>query len=71
MDMVGQEQPHWAGNINVFVGGKAVERHVAKALRVYPGRMNMAMFIVGSFGKADAYSFELVGLAPDWLACTM
>jgi hypothetical protein len=45
-----------------------VERHLAKALRVYPGRTNLAMFVVGSPGKRDAYSFDLVGLSPEWKA---
>jgi len=63
-----REQPHWAGNINVFVGDRAVERHCARALRIYPGRRNLAMFDVGGRGKPDAYSFELVGLAADWEA---
>ena len=67
-ELLGREQPHWAGNINVFVNQRAVERHVAKALRIYSGRTNLAMFIVGGPGKADAYTFELVGLAPDWTA---
>jgi hypothetical protein len=65
-DLLGRGQPHWAGNINVFIGNRAVERHVAKALRVYPGRTNVAMFVVGSPGRRDAYSFELVGLGSDW-----
>ncbi len=64
----GREQPHWAGNINVFVGSRAVERHVAKALRIYSGRTNLAMFVVGGPGQRDAYSFGLEGLAPDWKA---
>lgn len=68
-DWVGRGQPHWAGNINVFVGRQPVERHHAKALRVYPGRTNLAMFVVGSPGSSDAFAFELVGLAPDWKAC--
>jgi hypothetical protein len=55
---------HWAGNLNVFVGGKAVERHVARALRVYPERTNLAMFVVGS--GHDAYRFHLEGTATDW-----
>src|SRR5205085_7773794 len=67
-DLVGRGQPHWAGNINVFVGARSVERHMAKALRVYPGRTNMAMFIVGSPGRQDSFSFELVGLSWDWKA---
>ena len=64
----GREQPHWAGNINVFVGNRQVERHVAKALRIYSGRTNMAMFIVGGTGMRDAYAFDLVGLPTDWKA---
>ncbi len=63
-DLLGRGQPHWAGNINVFVGTRPVERHLARALRIYPGRTNLAMFIVGSPGKRDAFAFELV--APDW-----
>jgi len=67
-DLLGRGQHHWAGNINVFVGSCPVERHVAKALRVYPGRTNLAMFIVGGPGKRDAYAFELLGLSADWRA---
>jgi hypothetical protein len=67
-DMVGRSQPHWAGNINVFIGREPVERHMAQALRIYPGRTNMAMFLVGERGKWDAFAFELVGLNPDWKA---
>jgi hypothetical protein len=67
-ELFGREQPHWAGNINVFVGDRAVERHVAKALRIYSGRTNLAMFVVGAAGRRDAYAFDLVGLASDWKA---
>jgi hypothetical protein len=67
-DLFGQGQPHWAGNINVFVGVRPVERHFAKALRVYPGRTNLAMFVVGTPGRSDGFSFELTGLALDWKA---
>ncbi len=67
-DWLGRGQPHWAGNINVFVGRKSVERHHAKALRIYPGRTNFAVFVVGNPGRRDAFAFELVGLAPDWKA---
>lgn len=65
-DLAGRGQPYWAGNINVFIGRKAVERHRAQALRIYPGRTNMAMFMVGGRGSRDAYSFELRGLNLDW-----
>jgi hypothetical protein len=67
-ELFGREQPHWAGTINVFVGDRAVERHVARALRIYSGRTNLAMFVVGGTGKRDGYAFDLVGLAPDWKA---
>jgi len=67
-DMVGRGQPHWAGNLNVFIGREPVERHMAQALRIYPGRTNMAMFLVGDRGRWDAYAFEFVGLRADWKA---
>jgi len=67
-ELVGREQPHWAGNINVFIGTRAVERHFAKALRIYSGRTNLAMFVVGATGQRDGYAFEILGLAPDWEA---
>jgi hypothetical protein len=67
-DLLGRGQPHWAGNINVFVGSRAVERHLARALRVFPGRTNLAMFLVGTPGRRDAFAFELVGLNRDWKA---
>ncbi len=67
MQMLLQETPHWAGNINVLMSDKAVERHVAKELRIYPGRVNMAWFFVGAGGQ-DAYAFHLEGLAEDWHA---
>ncbi len=67
-DLTGRGQPYWAGNINVFVGARAVERHRARALRIHPGRNNMAMFVVGTPGRPDAYAFELSGLASDWNA---
>jgi hypothetical protein len=67
-EFFGREQPHWAGNINVFVGQRAVERHVARSLRIYAGRTNLAMFAVGGSGRRDAYAFDLNGLAPGWKA---
>jgi hypothetical protein len=66
MDLLLQETPHWAGNINVLVGKTDVERHRARALRVYPGRLNMAWFVVGAGGDPDAYAFRLQGLASQW-----
>ena len=67
-EFFGREQPHWAGNINVFIGDRAVERHMARALRIHSGRTNLAMFMVGGQGQRDAYAFDLAGLAPDWKA---
>jgi hypothetical protein len=67
-DLLGRNQHYWAGNINVFIGRHAVERHLAKALRIYPGRTNLAMFMVGDCARRDAYAFELAGLATDWEA---
>jgi hypothetical protein len=56
---------HFAGNLNVFVGTAAVERHVARALRIYPGRTNVALFVVGS-GTRDRYTFALDVPHPHW-----
>jgi hypothetical protein len=55
---------HWAGNLNVFIRQQPVERHLAQALRIYPGRLNAAMFCVGS-GR-DSYRFHLQGNGADW-----
>ena len=56
--------PHFAGNLNIFFAGKDVERHLAQALRIYPGRSNMAMFVVGTLH--DAYAFSLQGSGAAW-----
>jgi hypothetical protein len=67
MQLLVQETPHWIGNLNVLVGNSDVERHRALALRVYPGRLNMAWFVVGSAGR-DAYAFCMSGCGNDWEA---
>lgn len=64
LELLGQENPHWAGNINVLVGGRSVERHMAQALRVYPGRANLAMFMLG--GDATGYRMEARGEGALW-----
>ena len=64
--LIGQGSVHWAGNLNVFIGGKVVERHMAQALRVYPGKTNAAMFSVGD--RNDGYKFELSGEVESWQA---
>jgi len=66
IDLLTGPNTYWAGNINIFVGGKAVERHMAKALRILPERTNVAAFFVG--GGPDYYRFDLLGLGPDWHA---
>jgi hypothetical protein len=66
MDLLRQpSNVYWAGNLNVFVGTRAVERHMAQALRVYPGRVNLAMFVLGGTGR-DAYRFHVIGEGEDW-----
>jgi hypothetical protein len=70
-DLVGRGNLYWAGNIDVFVGNKSVERHLARALRVYPGHVNLATFFVGGRGrgrKPEAYRFHLVSTGEDWKA---
>jgi hypothetical protein len=57
-------RPHWAGNLNIFVGRTPTERHMAMHLAVQPGRLNMAMFVVGT--GSDAYRFHLEGKAASW-----
>ncbi len=65
MELLGNDKnPHWAGNINVFIGKQSVERHLARALRVYPGRTNVAMFFVGE--RPDAYQFRIEGADESW-----
>jgi hypothetical protein len=66
LEMLGNRNIHWAGNLNVFIGSQEVERHMAQALRVYPGEVNMAIFVVGS-GR-DAYRFHVIGEGEDWKA---
>jgi hypothetical protein len=65
LDLLGQPNPYWAGNLNVFIGGKAVERHRAEALRIHAGRTNLAFFLVGG-NRADSYQFRLTGVESGW-----
>jgi len=55
---------HWVGNLNVFVGSREVERHMARSLRIHPGKTNSAMFMLGD--GPDAYSFHLEGEGTGW-----
>ncbi len=63
-DLLSRPNLHWAGNINILIGRHAVERHLAQALRIYPGLTNLAAFIVGD--KSDDYQFELSGTGASW-----
>jgi hypothetical protein len=65
MAMVGLGGLYWAGNLNLFFPRRDVERHGAFGLRIYPGCINMAMFIVGT-GTADRYRFEFSGEGTAW-----
>ncbi len=56
---------HWAGNINLFFPRADVERHQALAIRMHPGRTNLAMFIVGTGGD-DRYQLEFSGSGMAW-----
>jgi hypothetical protein len=67
-DLLGQRQQYWAGNLNVFVDNRPVERHVAKELRVYAGRTNLAVFFVGDPRERDDFAFELMVSDPAWKA---
>ena len=58
--MLDHRTVHWAGNLNVFVGQRSIERHTARALRIHPGKANLAFFFVGT--ERDAYSFDLEGI---------
>jgi hypothetical protein len=63
LTMVGREAPHWAGNVNVLIGDRDVERHMAQSLRMYPGRVNLAMFLLGGSAR---YAMRLEGDAAAW-----
>jgi hypothetical protein len=64
--LLGRGDTHWAGNIDILMRGKAAERHLARALRVHPGKTNCAWFFVGD--RTDGYKFELSGDVEDWRA---
>lgn len=65
MGLFGLGGLHWLGNINLFFPGADVERHRALALRVHPGRTNLAMFVVGT-GPSDRYRMEFSGSGTAW-----
>jgi hypothetical protein len=59
--------PRFAGNLNVHIGPESVERHLSGPLRVDPGKVNFAQFVVGD--GTDSYRFDLRGEVADWDAC--
>jgi hypothetical protein len=65
MGMLGLGGLYWAGNLNLFFPRRDVERHTARSLRIHPGCMNLAMFIVGT-GGSDRYRFEFSGDGAAW-----
>jgi hypothetical protein len=59
-----EREVHWAGNVDVFVHGRAVERHMAMSLHLSPGGVNVADFVVGD--RDDDYSFDVTGDVTGW-----
>ena len=57
---------HWLGNINIFLNNQRVERHLARGLRVQPGKLNRAFFRVGDANLSDAYAFRIHGDGMAW-----
>ena len=53
---------HWVGNINVLMDGIDVERHEARAFRIYPEKVNRSWFFLGG-DQRDFTSLEI--RAPD------
>jgi hypothetical protein len=66
-DLLTGRSTYWAGNLNVFIGGQAVERHQAKSLRILPQQINIVMFCIGDH-RSDSYRFTLAGMKPGWEA---
>lgn len=64
LDLLDGARPHWAGNLNVWIGKQAVERHAAPRLRIFPGRANLSIFCLGH--EPDGYAFSVQGLGEDW-----
>lgn len=64
LDLLDGPRPHWAGNLNVWIGPEPVERHMAPRLRIHAGRANLAAFCVGE--RPDEYAFRLEGPGGGW-----
>ncbi|MFN8574316.1 MAG: hypothetical protein U0132_19855 [Gemmatimonadaceae bacterium] len=70
LTLLGRGGLHWAGNFNIFFPNRDAERHLARALRMYPGQVNVAQFVVGS-QKTDLYKFRLTGDGAAWSPCLL
>ena len=56
---------YWVGNINVLMGDIDVERHEARAFRIYPGKINRSWFFLGGHSRCST-SFEILGAGEGW-----
>lgn len=56
---------HWVGNINVLIGNVDVERHMARAFRIYPGKANRSLFFLGGT-NGETFKFDLSESGHDW-----
>jgi len=56
---------YWVGNINVLMGDIDVERHEARAFRIYPGKINRSWFFLGGPPRCST-SFEILGAGEGW-----
>ena len=56
---------HWVGNVKILIGTTDVERHVAQAYRVYPGKANRSVFYLG-YKAGESYRFHMAGTGAEW-----
>ena len=56
----------WAGNFDVHIGSAEAERHISSAIRLVPGKRNVAFFFVGE--RSESFVFDLQGEAAGWEA---
>ena len=56
---------HWVGNINVLMNGVDVERHEARAFRIYPEKVNRSWFFLGG-GASHSTSFDIWASSEGW-----
>src|SRR6185436_3339956 len=63
-DLLDGPRPHWAGNLNVWIARRPVERHMAPRLRIHPDRANVAVFCLGD--RPDEYAFRTECSDGEW-----